>query len=153
MCGIAGICRGDQHPVEQAQLQEMADLLRHRGPDDQGIYQQGPAGLAFRRLAILDLSPAGHQPMTNEDGTLWLVFNGEIYNYRSLVSELEAAGHIFRSRSDSEAILHAYEQWGDDCVQRFEGMWHDFQTAAVTLAISREAITAIGAFIRRRLAA
>ncbi len=123
MCGIAGICRGDQRPVESAQLEEMAELLRHRGPDDQGTYQNGSVGLAFRRLAILDLSPAGHQPMTNEDGTLWLVFNGEIYNYRSLVSELEAAGHIFRSRSDSEAILHAYEQWGDDCVRRFEGMF------------------------------
>ena len=109
MCGIAGVCRSDQQPVAQAQLEQMAHLLRHRGPDDQGLYQNGPTGLAFRRLAILDLSPAGHQPMTNEDGTLWLVFNGEIYNYRSLVSELEAAGHIFRSRSDSEAILHAYE--------------------------------------------
>ncbi|MBK7201265.1 hypothetical protein [Candidatus Amarolinea dominans] len=123
MCGIAGVCRSDQQPVAQAQLEQMAHLLRHRGPDDQGIYQNGPTGLAFRRLAILDLSPAGHQPMTNEDGTLWLVFNGEIYNYRSLVSELEAAGHIFRSRSDSEAILHAYEQWGDDCVLHFDGMF------------------------------
>ena len=107
MCGIAGICRADQRPVQPSQLEAMAGLLRHRGPDDQGIYQKGPAGLAFRRLAILDLSPAGHQPMTNEDGTLWLVFNGEIYNYRSLVTELEAAGHTFRSRSDSEDILYA----------------------------------------------
>ena len=123
MCGIAGVCRSDQQPVAQAQLEQMAHLLRHRGPDDQGLYQNGPTGLAFRRLAILDLSPAGHQPMTNEDGTLWLVFNGEIYNYRSLVKELEAAGHIFRSRSDSEAILHAYEQWGDDCVLHFDGMF------------------------------
>ena len=123
MCGIAGICRADQRPVQLSQLEAMAELLRHRGPDDQGIYQKGPAGLAFRRLAILDLSPAGHQPMTNEDGTLWLVFNGEIYNYRSLVTELEAAGHAFRSRSDTEAILHAYEQWGQDCVQHFNGMF------------------------------
>jgi asparagine synthase (glutamine-hydrolysing) len=104
----------------------MMTTQQHRGPDDQGVLceEGGDAvGLGFCRLAILDLTPAGHQPMTNEDGTIWLVFNGEIYNFRELVPVLEQAGHHFRSRSDSEVIIHAYEQWGTDCLQRFNGMF------------------------------
>jgi len=101
----------------------MSDLLKHRGPDGDGIYVDGMVALAHRRLAIIDLSEEGHQPMTNEDGTLWLVFNGEIYNYRELMEELIAHGHQFRSRTDSEVILHAYEEWGTGCLQRFNGMW------------------------------
>jgi asparagine synthase (glutamine-hydrolysing) len=101
----------------------MSDLLRHRGPDGDGIYIDGAAGLAHRRLAIIDLSDEGRQPMANEDGTLWLVFNGEIYNYRELMEELISCGHTFRSSADTEVILHAYEEWGRDCLARFNGMW------------------------------
>jgi len=123
MCGIAGICRIDRQPLDRAVLTKMGARLRHRGPDDEGFYCAEPMGLVFRRLAILDLSPAGHQPMTNEDKSLWLVFNGEIYNYRDLAAELQALGHTFRSSGDSETVLHAYEQWGMECVQRLNGMF------------------------------
>lgn len=101
----------------------MIAVQRHRGPDDEGYLCEPGIGLGFCRLAILDLTPAGHQPMFNEDGTVWLVFNGEIYNFQELVPELERAGHRFRSRSDSEVIIHAYEQWGAECLQRFIGMF------------------------------
>jgi asparagine synthase (glutamine-hydrolysing) len=123
VCGIAGVCRFDHQPVDREALSRMAFLLRHRGPDDEGLYVDDCAGLAFRRLAILDLSAAGHQPMANEDGTLWLVFNGEIYNYKDLAQELSALGHVFRSHADSETILHAYEEWGPGCVSRLSGMF------------------------------
>jgi asparagine synthase (glutamine-hydrolysing) len=123
MCGIAGICRTDGQAAEQALLARMAALIRHRGPDDEGFYRQNGTGFAFRRLAILDLSPAGHQPMSDEDGTCWLVFNGEIYNYRELAIELVGLGHTFRSRTDSETVLHAYQQWGVDCLAHFRGMF------------------------------
>jgi asparagine synthase (glutamine-hydrolysing) len=101
----------------------MVSAQRHRGPDDEGYLCEPGIGLGFCRLAILDLTPAGHQPMSNEDGTVWLIFNGEIYNFQELVPDLERAGHRFRSRSDSEVIIHAYEQWGADCLQRFIGMF------------------------------
>lgn len=131
MCGIAGIVRSDHQAVDPATMARMAALLRHRGPDDDGLYNAGPVGLAFRRLAILDLSPAGHQPMTNVacpecksgNGSSWLVFNGEIYNYVPLRAELAAMGHLFHSHADSETILHAYEQWGQDCVRHLHGMF------------------------------
>lgn len=131
MCGIAGIVRSDHLAVDPTTLAQMAALLRHRGPDDNGLYTAGSAGLAFRRLAILDLSPAGHQPMTNTacpecrsgNGGNWLVFNGEIYNYVPLRAELAAMGHLFRSQADSETILHAYKQWGQDCVRHLRGMF------------------------------
>lgn len=124
MCGVCGILnlRGEFAANESA-LRRMVAAQRHRGPDDEG-YLCGPgASLGFCRLAIIDLSPAGHQPMCNEDESVWLVFNGEIYNYRELVPELERRGHRFRSHSDSEVILHGYEEWGVDCVQRFNGMF------------------------------
>lgn len=102
----------------------MNDALAHRGPDGDGVFiDEARVGLGHRRLSILDLSDAGSQPMFNEDRSLALVFNGEIYNYLELMPELKAAGHVFRSQSDSEVILHAYEQWGADCVRRFNGMW------------------------------
>lgn len=131
MCGIAGIVRSDQQAIDQAVLARMAALLRHRGPDDSGVYVAGPAALVFRRLAILDLSPAGHQPMTSAacpgcrsgSGSSWLVFNGEIYNYLPLRAELESLGHNFQSQADSETILHAYRQWGTECVGRLHGMF------------------------------
>jgi asparagine synthase (glutamine-hydrolysing) len=127
MCGINGILAPVGSAWPEARLRErvcaMNTALAHRGPDGEGIFSAPGVALGHRRLAILDLSAAGHQPMFNEDGTLALVFNGEIYNYLELIPELLAAGHVFRSHSDSEVILHAYEQWGEDCVQRFNGMW------------------------------
>ncbi len=131
MCGIAGIVRSDHQAIDQTILARMAALLRHRGPDDSGVYVAEPAGLAFRRLAILDLSPAGHQPMTSAacpgcksgSGGSWLVFNGEVYNYLPLRAELESLGHDFQSQADSETILHAYRQWGPECVGRLHGMF------------------------------
>jgi asparagine synthase (glutamine-hydrolysing) len=104
-------------------IEAMNRALVHRGPDGGGVHLAPGIALGHRRLSILDLSEAGAQPMYNEDGSLALVFNGEIYNYLELIPELVAAGHVFRSRSDSEVILHAYEQWGEACVQRFNGMW------------------------------
>jgi asparagine synthase (glutamine-hydrolysing) len=101
----------------------MADSLGHRGPDDSGVLADGRAAFAFRRLSILDLSPAGHQPFSSEDGSVALVFNGEIYNYAELRDELRALGHHFRSTGDTEVLLHAYLEWGVDCLQRLNGMW------------------------------
>ncbi len=123
MCGIAGVFHLDGEPVSPVVLQRMGDRLVHRGPDDEGIYSDGPIGLAHRRLAIIDLSSAGHQPIANEDGEVVLTYNGEIYNYQQLRVELEACGHRFHSRTDSEVVVHAYEEWGDDCVHRFNGMF------------------------------
>jgi asparagine synthase (glutamine-hydrolysing) len=126
MCGINGIV-GSRLPGDEPALRQriaaMNAAIAHRGPDGSGAFVQPGVALGHRRLAILDLSDAGAQPMFNEDRTLVLVFNGEIYNYLELMPELQAAGHVFRSRSDSEVILHAYEQWGPDCVRRFNGMW------------------------------
>lgn len=122
MCGIAGLYNLGGQLVDPSIVERMSATITHRGPDDSGTMVDSTVGLACRRLAIIDLS-TGHQPMTNEDGTLWLVFNGEIFNYRELRAELEAGGHRFRSQSDSEVILHAYEQFGTDCVQRFNGMF------------------------------
>jgi len=109
--------------VLRTSVQAMNLAIAHRGPDGEGLWQDERIALGHRRLAILDLSEAGHQPMFNEDGQLVLVFNGEIYNYLELIPELVALGHVFRSRTDSEVILHAYEQWGPRCVERFNGMW------------------------------
>jgi asparagine synthase (glutamine-hydrolysing) len=118
MCGIAGYVG----PGDRALLERMAHTLRHRGPDDQGFYSAPGVGLGMRRLAIIDL-PGGHQPMGNEDGSLHLVFNGEIYNFRELRSDLAQRGHRFRTRSDTEVILHAYETFGEGCVERLRGMF------------------------------
>jgi asparagine synthase (glutamine-hydrolysing) len=123
MCGIAGqFCPDGKAPDNQL-LREMSERLIHRGPDSEGTHIAGSIGLAFRRLAIIDLSDEGRQPMTNEDGTLWLVFNGEIYNYVELREDLIKKGHRFHSHSDTEVILHAYEEWGDACLNRFNGLW------------------------------
>jgi asparagine synthase (glutamine-hydrolysing) len=127
MCGIAGIVTAEHARIDEDVLRKMARTMRHRGPDDTGVYldrsNELSAGLAHRRLSIIDLSAAGHQPMTNEDGTLWLTYNGEIYNHAEVRRELMARGHHYRSHTDSETILHAYEEWGDRCVDRFRGMF------------------------------
>lgn len=124
MCGICGVLHlNSELAASEDTLRMMVAAQRHRGPDDEGYLVQPGASLGFTRLAIIDLTPTGHQPMPNEDGTVWLVFNGEIYNFQTLVPELERRGHVFRSRSDSEVIIHAYEEWGMDCVPRFNGMF------------------------------
>jgi asparagine synthase (glutamine-hydrolysing) len=123
MCGIAGQYCLDGKAPDKKLLAEMSKRLTHRGPDGEGTHIRGNAGLVHRRLAIIDLSDEGLQPMTSEDGTLWIVFNGEIYNYIELREELIGKGHRFHSHSDTEVILHAYEEWGADCLSRFNGMW------------------------------
>ena len=123
MCGIAGIINLDKSPAEKRVLEGMIDVLRHRGPDDLGFYVNGPTGLAHARLSIIDLSADAHQPMPNEDSTLYIAHNGEIYNYVELKNELKGLGHSFKSKSDTEVILHAYEEWGEGCLRRFNGMW------------------------------
>lgn len=123
MCGICGILLMDPAAsVERAELDGMNATLRHRGPDDDGLYLSGPVGLAMRRLSIIDVA-GGRQPIANEDEALWIVFNGEIYNYRELRAGLAARGHRFRSASDTEVILHLYEELGDECVTRLNGMF------------------------------
>lgn len=124
MCGICGIVAiGDATPViSRNALERMNSSIAHRGPDDDGFYCTNIVGLASRRLSIIDLA-SGHQPITNEDGSVWIVFNGEIYNYRELRSYLEKHDHIFRTDSDTETILHLYEEFGIDCVQHLNGIF------------------------------
>ena len=123
MCGITGIVASDRLcDEERARLARMRDVLAHRGPDEAGLYCDDHAGLAHRRLSIVDLAQ-GHQPLANEDGTIHVVFNGEIYNHADIRPDLESAGHRYRTRCDTETIVHAYEQWGDACVERFRGMF------------------------------
>lgn len=122
MCGICGIIKYDTHPPDPGILLKMIGRLKHRGPDSSGYYRDRRAALGHTRLSIIDLA-GGAQPLTNEDGSLWIVFNGEIYNYLELASELKSAGHRFSTRSDTEVIVHAYEQWGSDCFRRFNGQW------------------------------
>jgi asparagine synthase (glutamine-hydrolysing) len=124
MCGICGFVFADAaRPAPPGVIDRMTDLLAHRGPDDRGTFVEPGVALGHRRLSIIDLSPAGHQPMGNEDGSLQIVFNGEIYNYRDLRPGLEAAGHVFRSASDTEVILHLYEQRGEGCLEQLRGMF------------------------------
>ena len=123
MCAICGILKLHREDSADATVVgAMAGTMAHRGPDDGGVFVDGPAGLGFRRLSIIDLS-GGHQPMSTPDGDVTIVFNGEIYNYRDLTSDLTAAGHRFQTRSDTETILHAYRQYGDACVERLRGMF------------------------------
>lgn len=123
MCGIVGVFRLDGRPVDQATLNAMRDTMLHRGPDDGGTYIDGPMGIGQRRLSIVDLSPAGHNPMCNEDGTVWITFNGEVYNYVELREELLQRGHTFKSHTDTECIIHLYEELGERCVERLGGMF------------------------------
>lgn len=123
MCGIAGIVHLDGAPVSPPDLRRMTDVLAHRGPDGEGQYIDGGIGLGHRRLAIIDLSAAAHQPMSGETCDVVLTYNGEIYNFQQLRVELETAGHHFHSQTDSEVVVHGYEEWGDRCVQRFNGMF------------------------------
>jgi len=147
MCGIVGIHHLTHSRVNVTGLKLMTEMLRHRGPDDEGFLlvnmntgkvlqsraskelnlfgetNHPDLGMGHKRLSIIDLSEAGHQPMCNEDGTVWIVYNGEVYNYREIRKELENLGHRLKSQTDTEVILHAYEEWGTECLGRFNGMW------------------------------
>ena len=122
MCGIVGFVRNDGKAVDEPLLKRMCDAIRHRGPDDDGFYINGSVGLAMRRLAIIDLK-SGQQPIHNQDRSSWIVFNGEIYNYLELREKLEKLGHKFYTNSDTEAIVHAYDQYGVDCPKHLRGMF------------------------------
>jgi asparagine synthase (glutamine-hydrolysing) len=122
MCGFAAIFDPQGRPIDPDWLAEAASRLVHRGPDDAGFHAENGVGLAFRRLSIVDVA-GGAQPLSNEDGTVWIVYNGEIYNHLDLRRELEARGHRYRTHSDTESIVHGYEEWGDDVVQRLRGMF------------------------------
>ena len=132
MCGFAAMLALHGQPADQQVIKRMTGVIFHRGPDDSGTYFSGGVGFGFRRLAILDLTSAGHQPMSSPDGACTLVFNGEIFNYQELRRELVAKGHEFRSTGDTEVLLHAYLEWGPDCLSRLNGMWafliHDQRT-------------------------
>jgi asparagine synthase (glutamine-hydrolysing) len=123
MCGIAGILEfGRDARASAGALREMCCVISHRGPDDEGFYTDGPLGIGMRRLSIVDVA-GGHQPISNEDGTLWIVFNGEIYNHLALREQLIARGHRYSTRSDTETVIHLFEEYGADCVQHLRGMF------------------------------
>ena len=149
MCGIAGFVdvAGPGDPADadgdRLKLRQMCDVIRHRGPDDEGMFVADGAALGMRRLSIIDVG-GGHQPISNEDGSIWVVFNGEIYNYRALRTELTAHGHVFSTDTDTETIVHAYEQWGDDAFDHLRGMFGialwDRRTRTLLLARDRVGI-------------
>ena len=123
MCGICGVVSFEpDHSIDRSILQKMNDTIRHRGPDDEGYYQDPRASLGMRRLSIIDLL-TGHQPISNENGDIWVIYNGEIYNFQPVRAELEARGHRFKTQTDTEIIVHAYEEYGDDCIKHFNGMF------------------------------
>jgi len=122
VCGIYGILNLDRQPASSDFVARMGEMTVHRGPDDEGMHLDGPCAIGMRRLSIIDLA-GGHQPLSSEDGTLWLVCNGEIYNFRDLRRELEAKGRRFKTGSDSETLIHLYAEYGDDFVRRLNGMF------------------------------
>ena len=123
MCGIAGILHADGHPASPILLKRMTDAIAHRGPDGEGIFVDGAYAVGHRRLAIIDLSPAGHQPMESADGRYIISYNGEVYNFNELRAQLEAKGHRFHSRTDTEVVLKAFIEWGTKSLSRFNGMF------------------------------
>jgi asparagine synthase (glutamine-hydrolysing) len=142
MCGICGQFNfGDGAPVIPRDVERMTETLVHRGPDDEGYHVAGPVGLGFRRLSIIDLG-GGHQPMADAEETVWVVFNGEIYNFRELRQELESRGHRFRTRSDTEVIVHGYKEWGTDVFDRLHGMFGVaiWDAARQRLVLARDAM-------------
>ena len=145
MCGICGKLNLNGLPDSSHRdvLGRMMQAMRHRGPDDDGLYISGPVGLGHRRLSIIDLS-TGKQPIGNEDGTVWIVFNGEIYNYKELRASLLQRGHQFHTASDTEVIVHLYEEYGAECASRLRGMFAfaiwDERTKTLLLARDRVGI-------------
>ena len=123
MCGIAGIVNYTQPEDKRELLTRMVGLMHHRGPDASGLYMRGPVGLAHTRLSIIDLSSAGNQPIHNEDKTVWIVFNGEIFNYPDLRKDLEAKGHRFYTQTDTEVLIHLYEEKGTDMFALLNGQF------------------------------
>ena len=155
MCGIAGIVSFDGQPVLRHELQDMCSAIAHRGPDDAGYYVDAHAGLGMRRLSIIDISQ-GHQPISNEDGSIWVVFNGEIYNFQELRRDLVSRGHVFRTNTDTEAIVHLYEDFGTGCVDHLRGMFGlaiwDSREQKLLLARDRVGIKPLYyAFLQQRL--
>jgi asparagine synthase (glutamine-hydrolysing) len=146
MCGITGIVAPEGVMVDKSVLDRMTQSLQHRGPDDQGVFIHDNVGLGHRRLSIIDLS-SGHQPVFNEDGTIVVVYNGEIYNFKEIKMELEACGHSFKTHCDTEVIVHAYEQWGEACPNKFRGMFafavFDQKTSNVFLCRDRVGVKPI----------
>ena len=140
MCGLAGIARRGPGGVSAERLERMADAIRHRGPDGAGLHADERVGLSHVRLSVIDLA-RGAQPMANETGTVFVVYNGEIFNHLALRSELEARGHRFRTRSDTEVLVHAYEQWGERMLERLNGQFafaiYDRHAGCVFLARDR----------------
>src|SRR5829696_6611600 len=141
MCGICGIALVDRsQPVDRETVREMTNVIEYRGPDDFGTYIASGIGLGARRLSIIDLEH-GRQPIPNEDRTVHVVFNGELYNFRALRAQLESEGHSFRTDSDTEVVVHAYEQWGTSCLDLFRGMFAfalwDGRNGSLLLAIDR----------------
>src|ERR1700691_3231297 len=122
MCGIAGIFSPGDKPVFEQELRNMCDAITYRGPDDEGYYLAPQVGLGMRRLSIIDLA-SGHQPVANEDGSVWVVLNGEIYNYKETRRALKAKGHVFSTATDTEVIVHLYEEYGSGCVDHMRGMF------------------------------
>jgi len=145
MCGIAGRFHPDLLPPAPEWCARADALLAHRGPDGRGAYQDSQCELVHRRLALIDLSPTGHQPMPNEDATAYVIFNGEIYNHRALRAELEGHGHIFRGTSDTEVLVHLYEDLGERMVERLRGIF--------AFAVYDRSRTPIGRRARRRTGA
>ena len=141
MCGIAGLFHPDvPKPVDPARIEAMADVLAHRGPDGSGVWTAPGIGLGHRRLSIIDLSDAAAQPMLTPDRRVAITFNGEIYNFRDVRADLEAAGHAFRTESDTEVILAAWRQWGPGCLERLNGMFAFalYDADAETLFLARD---------------
>lgn len=142
MCGISGQFNyARREPVDPGTIREMAASIAHRGPDDEGFFVSGPLGLGFRRLSIIDLA-GGHQPMSDAEESVWVIFNGEIYNFRELRAELEAAGHRFRTRSDTEVLVHGYKEWGDGVLGKLNGMFGVaiWDVAKERLVVARDAM-------------
>lgn len=144
MCGIAGIFHRNSQPASSIALKNMTDSISHRGPDGEGSYVNGPIAIGHRRLAIIDLSPLGHQPMLSRDSRFVLSYNGEVYNFNELRLELESLGHGFRSKTDTEVVLNAWRQWGENCLLKFNGMFAfaiwDNQERSLTLVRDRYGI-------------
>ena len=123
MCGICGIVNYSGNDAGESSVRTMMSVMKHRGPDDEGVFTEGNSTLGFVRLSILDLSRAGHQPMESDGGRYVIVFNGEIFNYIELREELAGKGHKFRTGTDTEVLLAAYSEWGEECLDRLNGMW------------------------------